>query len=1224
MAETNLQDYVVLIEAQLRGGAADEASYHARHILGQYPRYTPAFRLLGRALLLKGQLAEAEAAFRRVLSVEPADITAHLGLSEIYDQRHRGDEAIWHAERAMETEIANAVTTDLLRSLYRRYRGEEQPRMALTAVALTRQALQNQDYTLAVATLRDALERHPERADLRLLLAEALWESGDHVAAAETARDVQETLPDCFSANAMLTRLWLEVGRPSDARPYLNRLEALDPYAAVLIASGQPADPNAFTIDMLDYQRSAQSDAARAAPEWLDGIPAEATVEAQETEWTSGMLAAAAAENESEPVETEVAEAESDDLLTQVVPAAMTGAAAAGLFAMPAFDEEDEPELPALDAAIADDESSFAFDEATPTLQLPVVPAPADVPDFPAAESDYSADLDALFSDEIEQPAGFVSPFDESEPEATPVPSSGATNPLPPLEPAHDRAMPPAEDAMAWLRESGVELVDDEAPAFSTETGEEFPTAAPHDQSDPMAWLNTYDSVLEETPAESELPPASTVILEDGWEFDIQEADPNSPELFADNASEAEAAPETPATSGSLRGLTSRLGDPSITPAAIPPAAAVPLALGSDASEDEWQAQFDDNPATAEAAADSPDWLTDLGAVMTTEPDATPAAPDEHGEPLPTPEADESAAWLSEFSPEGLAADMAALPDGANSEMPDWLMENAPDEVAAAAEANVDVPADDADVLPDWLVENAPDASAAVAGLMAADQFGGEAEPASEGFDWLNTLNASDSEPSAELDEAVMAAQADVPDWLNALEAEALAQIDANQSQSDLDEFEEIEIVELEVSGEPLPFDEPAEAEMLAEATFEDAQAEEASVEVEPIEEAGELAAAALTVDAIADQQDDELSFEGEPVEEAGELAAGALTADAIADEQDDGMSFGAGAVAAGVWIAGAALPVDALSDEPDDAQQELSPEDWGEPEQADLSRIAPPTVSVEGDEPLSRPDVAPGDWYADAELAAEVPAPDDGTLVAMPTDDWFEDTALLAPVDAAVEPVAEMTQLGADTVVLAASEQESDEDGLPLVALGGAAAIGVLALAADDGERETEASEAAVLNAGEDDEWLMTEWPEDADGQQLQPDELDELPDADIVEETVIAPAENAPDWLNAMVPGLDMDYEVSDDEAGELDYAAENTGALDETLGARSEYGWVIDLVEQEELETEAAPVAVLAEAEGESPRFVFRTLPAWFKHSSSDGSDDDFADWPSDNSSLQAWQN
>jgi Flp pilus assembly protein TadD len=1186
MADLSLQAYVAEIESLLANGAADEASYHARHILGQYPRYTPAFRLLGRALLLKGQQEEAEAAFRRVLSVEPSDISAHLGLSDIYDQRKRGEEAIWHAERAMETEIANAVTTELLRDLYRRYRGEDQPRVALTAVALTRQALHNRDYPLAVATLRDALERHPERVDLRLLLAESLWESGDEVTAAETAADVLEALPDCFSANAILTRLWLKEGRPSDARPFLNRLEALDPYEAIEIASGQPADPDAFTLVVLDYQRTAQADAARAAPDWLQGIHGEVEATATPANWSSGMLAAAGAHNVSDT------QPEQQDAPTQMMPSA---------------------QVPA-DMGEAD-ASAFDFDEEPPTLQMP---SAALASEMAIAEEADSLDFETLFAEELALSDASAAPFAEGEAEPTPEAPGSATNPLPPLDEIAPRPMPPAEDAMAWLRESGVELVDDEAPAYSTETGHEFPTAG-RDDADPMAWLNAYDSVIEDQPAESELEPAATMIFEDGWDFEggetpaedvlaapeaVAESEPDGPQLFEDDEAGAQSEAGVPGGSGELRGLTSRLGDPKLTAtgglaAASAAAAFVP---NEHARADEWNAGFDAAPPAANEAADSPDWLTDLGAVMTTEPDAHQAASDEQGEFRPLNEADESAEWLTELSADALPESSAEAAAGEQDwlsesaaiepELPEWLLEG--EEAEPATEAGVKVPADSADVMPDWLMEQAPGASVelAEAGVEAGQAI--EGTVGDEEFYWLNTLNADDALPAGEdVDEAVLAAQADVPDWLDNLEAEALAQIDANQ-QPQADETGESEwegLIAAEAS-EALPFDEPA--------------AYDAPVDTEAFEESAE-------------------SAEDMPLAAAG-IAAG------------------------GLGIAGMALAVDALNDRATDDTPELAADEWGEPEQADLSRIAPPTVSVEAGTPVSTTDVAPGDWFADAQLAAEAPVPEEGSIAEMPAGDWFTDEALLVPAEAEAsaedwaaqaQPDAQATELGTDTLpyltaagLSAASvegeqgEREEADAGdrqLGAAAFAGMAGLGVLAVASGMDEGDTDAADAAILNAGEDDdEWLMTEWPEDAEGGQFEPDELDALPEAEIVEETVIAPAANAPDWLNAMVPGLDMDYDAAADDADALAYAQDGGSPLDETLGARSEYGWVIDLVDHEELETEAAPAIFAAEA-AEAPRFAFTRLPAWFKHSGDDASDDDFADWPSDDDpSLQAWQN
>ncbi|PJF24960.1 MAG: hypothetical protein CUN53_15190, partial [Phototrophicales bacterium] len=94
-------------------------------------------------------------------------------------------------------------------------------------------------------------------------------------------------------------------------------------------------------------------------------------------------------------------------------------------------------------------------------------------------------------------------------------------------------------------------------------------------------------------------------------------------------------------------------------------------------------------------------------------------------------------------------------------------------------------------------------------------------------------------------------------------------------------------------------------------------------------------------------------------------------------------------------------------------------------------------------------------------------------------------------------------------------------------------------------------------------------------------------------------APAENAPDWLNAMVPGLDVDFEAREDELAE-EAAANGT--------SRRDYEWVVALVENEaaQLETNMA-----------YPRFVFTRQPAWLTPPASqvETRDDDLPEWPTD---------
>jgi hypothetical protein len=335
----------------------------------------------------------------------------------------------------------------------------------------------------------------------------------------------------------------------------------------------------------------------------------------------------------------------------------------------------------------------------------------------------------------------------------------------------------------------------------------------------------------------------------------------------------------------------------------------------------------------------------------------------------------------------------------------------------------------------------------------------------------------------------------------------------------------------------------------------------------------------------------------------------------------------------------------------------EPAAEEWGEPESADLSRIAPASVGAElaaaeavaSTEAISLEAASEdSDWFADSELGEAPAAVSLAELGNARTPDWYMDTDLISePAEQAVTewqseletdtepallaevPVLEQAEVSepeeadaAAIAALAASEGEMPFDDTFLVGAG-AATLGVLAVAsADDGE--TAPSEVAALDElDEDDDWLAAEWPDDAEAPVLETDELDELPDIELADETVFTPASNAPDWLNAMVPGLDVDYEAGEDAPVETAFA-ESAGALDETLGARSEYAWVIELVDQEEHETSPAPVAE-AESQSDEARYVFHRLPAWYRREPVNGSgDDDFADWPSEEPPEQAFQN
>src|SRR5690606_1333641 len=124
----------------------------------------------------------------------------------------------------------------------------------------------------AILELRKAVEVDPNRPDLQVLLAEALWQNHQEVEAGELAASVLKRLPNSLDANRILAKLWLRAGQPDEAAPFLERLEELDPYLAYSVRhDGQPAPAEAFRLPMLEYTTERHASEVGAA-EWVSQI----------------------------------------------------------------------------------------------------------------------------------------------------------------------------------------------------------------------------------------------------------------------------------------------------------------------------------------------------------------------------------------------------------------------------------------------------------------------------------------------------------------------------------------------------------------------------------------------------------------------------------------------------------------------------------------------------------------------------------------------------------------------------------------------------------------------------------------------------------------------------------------------------------------------------------------------------------------------------------------
>ena len=222
-----------------------------------------------------------------------------------YQRLDEYERAIWHAERALDHEPNDAATISLIRALYRQHRGEEIERLQLTAGALAQQQIRGNLLAEALETLMGALGRSPERIDLQLLRARALWLDGQRMDAAEAALDILEKLPYAIDANRIMTELWLAEQRPADAQVYLQRIEAMDPYLAHEIALGEAPPENLLMTEEYDVSGLAPPEQDIVDPKWLEAAD----------EDTGSLDALFGIDGEAEPAETSVT-ADLDDLLS--------------------------------------------------------------------------------------------------------------------------------------------------------------------------------------------------------------------------------------------------------------------------------------------------------------------------------------------------------------------------------------------------------------------------------------------------------------------------------------------------------------------------------------------------------------------------------------------------------------------------------------------------------------------------------------------------------------------------------------------------------------------------------------------------------------------------------------------------------------------------------------------------------------------------------------------
>lgn len=319
MPEVVLKEYLGEIDRLIEDSHLEEAIGHCRHLLKQFPRHVDVYRLLGKALLEAEDYAGANDVFLRVLSADPEDFLAHAGIAIIRKQEGKLSEAAWHMERAFDAEPYNGAIREALQDIIGRRDGLPPESLSLTRSALARLYVRGELYSHAIQDLQQALVDEPDRIDLQLLLAEALWRDGQRIDAAERSRQILERLPYCIKANAIMAEVCLTTDRADEAQEYLKRVfeltlptaAALQDDSAVAIAFATPGSPPLPDKIMAEAKGlGPETDEGVKAADWINDLDfgEELVIDDIEPTWLGGLQVKSGpdevvAESDEEPLQ---------------------------------------------------------------------------------------------------------------------------------------------------------------------------------------------------------------------------------------------------------------------------------------------------------------------------------------------------------------------------------------------------------------------------------------------------------------------------------------------------------------------------------------------------------------------------------------------------------------------------------------------------------------------------------------------------------------------------------------------------------------------------------------------------------------------------------------------------------------------------------------------------------------------------------------------------------
>ena len=210
-----------------RDGSLDEALDLAEHVIARYPRHAPARLVRALTAEARGELDRALDDLRFVSSAEPLNARAAAALARIFKRRDDDARAQDEARRVVELvpEVSDNESLEAALDIL----GVDADALPISAGVFARIHLRSGWPGTAERYARRALDDEPDRIDIRLTLAEALWQLNRLTLCEEQCTIIFDRANDCVRAAVMLAHVLAERGRMAEGQDLLGRAGEIDP-----------------------------------------------------------------------------------------------------------------------------------------------------------------------------------------------------------------------------------------------------------------------------------------------------------------------------------------------------------------------------------------------------------------------------------------------------------------------------------------------------------------------------------------------------------------------------------------------------------------------------------------------------------------------------------------------------------------------------------------------------------------------------------------------------------------------------------------------------------------------------------------------------------------------------------------------------------------------------------------------------------------------------------